>query len=147
MSVGSSSSRTGIPERELKDISRLNMIAYEAMNPGKGVILFNPPNGSYAQHPNALHSFDALYSSDFIPMIVISKEDAQEIIEMLKSSPVEAKMEPRYFEAWYWMELGYIPGRRADEYIPIAAHHDAEIYREPPEGDEGPLSGEAERYS
>ncbi|MCC6029132.1 MAG: M28 family peptidase [Candidatus Korarchaeum sp.] len=113
------------------DISWLNMIAHEAMIHGaKGVILFNPPNGSYAQHPNALHSFDGLYSSDFIPMIVISKEDAQEIIEMLKSGPVEAKMVnlATLKRGTGWNTIGYIPGRRADEYILIAAHHDAWFY-------------------
>ena len=113
------------------DISWFNMIAHEAMIHGaKGVILFNPPNGSYAQHPNALHSFDGLYSSDFIPMIVISKEDAQEIIEMLKSGPVEAKMVnlATVKRGTGWNTIGYIPGKRADEYILVAAHHDAWFY-------------------
>ncbi|MEM3870037.1 MAG: M28 family peptidase [Candidatus Korarchaeum sp.] len=109
----------------------LNMIAHEATVRGaKGVILFNPPNGSYAQHPNALHSFDGLYSSDFVPIIVISKEDAQEILNMLEKGPVRARMvslaEVR--KGTGWNTIGYVPGRRADEYILIAAHHDAWFY-------------------
>ncbi len=108
-----------------------NMIAHEATVHGaKGVILYNPPNGSYAQYPNALHSFDGLYSSDFIPMIVISKEDAQEILKMLEKGPIRGKIvslaEVR--RGTGWNTIGYIPGEKPDEYILIAAHHDAWFY-------------------
>lgn len=113
------------------DYSWLNMIAHEATIRGaKGLILFHPVNGSYAQHSNALHSFDGLYSSDLIPIIVISKESAQEILSMLERGPVRAKMVnlAEVKEGTGWNTIGYIPGRRTDELILVAAHHDAWFY-------------------
>ncbi|MEM1540655.1 MAG: M28 family metallopeptidase [Candidatus Bathyarchaeia archaeon] len=106
----------------------INMIGHEATIHGAlGVILYNPPGGAYAQAPNALPSFDACYSSDFVPLIGISKEAAAEILELMKKGPVVGTMVSlvELYQSEGWNTIGYIPGKRSDEYIIFGAHHDA----------------------
>jgi Iap family predicted aminopeptidase len=107
----------------------VNMIGHEATLHGAlGVVLFNPPGGEYAQAYQALHSFDGCYSSDFIPMIVISKEAAAEILDLMQKGPVTAIMVSlvKIWQGTGWNTVGYIPGtRHPDEFIIFADHHDA----------------------
>lgn len=107
----------------------VNMIGHEATVRGaSGVILFNPPEGKYAQAPNALHSFDGCYSTDLVPLIVISKEAAGEILDLMKKGPVVATMVSliEMKPGTGWNTIGYIPGKKhPNEYIIFADHHDA----------------------
>lgn len=105
-----------------------SLTAAEATRAGAlAVVCTCLPGGRYYQSPGALGAFSGLWVGGSVPLATIANEDALQLIELLRSGPLLARLalDVKLFPGvTAHNTAGTLPGRKAGPPIVVAGHHD-----------------------
>lgn len=110
----------------------VNLIGNQATLDGaKGVIISTMNYPVYYEWPSSLGSFDATYDDNWVPLIVISRNDGFSLVDMMSKGPVTGtmisniKLTLAENDGSGYNVAGVYPGRNHENPILILGHHDA----------------------
>lgn len=110
----------------------VNLVGHQATVSGaKGVIISTMNHPVYYEWSDSLGSFDATYDDDWVPLIVISRDDGFTVMDMLASAPVygtmvsTARITLAENGGTAYNVVGVLPGKNRDRPILVLGHHDA----------------------
>ena len=110
----------------------VNLVGHQATVSGsKGVIISTMSHPSYYEWEDSLGSFDATYDDDWVPLIVISREDGWKVVDMVEQGPVMGTMVSHVtltINGDGHNVIGVYPGEDHEHPILILGHHDAWFY-------------------
>jgi len=113
----------------------VNLIGHQATVCGaKGVIISTMNHPAYYEMPDSIGSFDATYDDDWVPLIVISRNDGFTIMDMLAKGPVQGTMVSNATITLAedggtgYNVVGVLRGKDHEHPILILGHHDAWFY-------------------
>ncbi len=113
----------------------VNLVANQATLDGaKGVIISTMNHPSYFGSPDSLGSFDATYNDEWVPLIVISRNDGFALMDLMARGPVtgtmtsDVKLTLAENGGTGYNVVGVLRGDDHEHPILILGHHDAWFY-------------------
>src|SRR4030067_753829 len=107
----------------------VNLVGHQATVSGsKGVIISTMSHPSYYEWEDSLGSFDATYDADWVPLIVLSREDGWKVVVMVEQGPVMGTMVSHVtltINGDGHNVIGVYPGEDHEHPILILGHPDA----------------------
>ena len=110
----------------------VNLIANQATLDGaKGVIISTMSYPVYYEWPSSLGSFDGTYDDNWVPLIVISRNDGFSLVDLMSKGPVTGTMISNIKLTLAenggsgYNVVGVYPGRNHENPVLILGHHDA----------------------